>query len=435
MQNVPKEQTPRRLKPVLGPVQLVLYGVGVIVGAGVYSVIGSAAGIAHQNLWLSFLLGAAVALLTGFSYAEMATSFPGSGAEYQYLRQALPRFGVVPFAVGVVVLMGGAAAAATVAVAFGGYLRTLADIPVWLSASALLAACSLLNVWGLREASWANMLFTAIEVAGLFLVIAAGAFARRPAEALVAPMGDGILPAAATVFFVYLGFEKLANMTEEVRNPSRDIPRSIFFSLAITTTLYILVSLAVMNLASPAQLAGSDAPLAFAIENVWPGAGDILSGIAIFSTANTVLISLIAGSRLAFSMGRDGDIPVLFAALLPSRDTPWVAAIAIFAMSELLVPIGKVKVLAELSSLTALLAFLAVNVALIILRYRCPDHDRPFRVPFAMGRMPVIPVLAIASIGVLMVNFDWEIYLEAGGAVVCSGLAYGVLQRWKRRVR
>ena len=125
-------------------------------------------------------------------------------------------------------------------------------------------------------------------------------------------------------------------------------------------------------------------------------------------------------------MGRDGEIPRIFAALLPDRDTPWVAAIFVFAMSELLVPIGNVKILAELSSLTALLAFLGVNIALIILRYRFPDHVRPFRVPFAVGRMPIIPLVSIASICLLMFNFDWEIYLAAGGVILLSGLAYVV---------
>jgi len=417
------------LKPVLGPVQLVFYGVGVIVGAGVYSVIGSAAGIAQQNLWLSFAIGAIVALLTGFSYAEMTTSFPSSGAEYQYLRDALPQYHFASFGVGLVILMGGAAAAATVAVAFGGYLRTFADIPIWLSASALLVACTALSIWGLRESSWANILFTAIEVTGLILVIAAGSTKGDLFKPVLNATGNGVLPAAATLFFVYLGFEKIANMTEEVRNPSRDVPRAIFFSIAITTILYILVSLAVTGLAPPNALAKSDAPLAMAIENAWPGVGNVLGAIAIFSTANTVLISLIAGSRLAYSMGRDNEIPGIFASLLPDRDTPWAAALFIFAMSQLLVPIGDVQILAELSSLTALLAFLAVNIALIILRYRLPDHDRPFRVPFAVGRMPIIPVVAILSICLLMVNFDWEIYLAGGGVILLSGLAYVVRQR------
>ena len=140
-----------QLKPVLGPIQLIFYGVGVIIGAGVYSVIGTAAGLAQQSLWLSFIIGAIVALLTGFSYAEMTTSFPRAGAEYLYLRRALPKSDWAAFGVGILILMGGAATAATVAVAFGGYLRIFFDIPIWFSALALLVACTAFNIWGLRE--------------------------------------------------------------------------------------------------------------------------------------------------------------------------------------------------------------------------------------------------------------------------------------------
>jgi basic amino acid/polyamine antiporter, APA family len=339
-----------QLKPVLGPVQLAFYGVGIIVGAGIYTVIGAAAGMAQQSLWLSFVIGAVVALLTGFSYAEMTTSFPRAGAEYLYLRRALPKSDWAAFGVGLLILMGGAA---------------------------------------------------------------------------------GVLPAAAVAFFVYLGFEGIANLTEEARDPSRDLPRAIFYSIGITTLLYVLVSLAVMVLATPNELASSEAPLALAIQKTWPGATSVLSAIAIFATANTVLISLIASSRLAFSMGRDGEIPSIFGTLLSERATPWIAATLMLAISAALVPIGNVKILAELSSFAALLAFLAVNLALIIVRYRLPDLPRPFRVPLTIGRMPLLPLAAIASIVLLLINFDWEIYVAGVAAIVFSGLAFLMRKRWR----
>ena len=420
-----------QLKPVLGPVQLAFYGVGIIVGAGVYTVIGTAAGIAQQSLWLSFVIGAVVALLTGFSYAEMTTLFPHAGAEYLYLRRALPKSDWAAFGVGLLILMGGAATASTVGVAFGGYLRTFVDVPIWMSALALLAVCTAFNIWGLRESSWINVLFTTVEVSGLLLVIAAGVTQGGLHEPLLAPPSSGVLPAAAIVFFVYLGFEGIANLTEEARDPSRDLPRAIFYSIGITTLLYVLVSLAVTVLATPSELALSEAPLAIAVQKIWPGATRALSAIAIFATANTVLISLIATSRLAFSMGRDGEIPSFFATLLPARDTPWIAATLMFAMSAALVPIGNVKILAELSSFAALLAFLAVNLALIIVRYRLPNLPRPFRVPLTIGRMPLLPLAAITSICLLLVNFDWEIYLAGLGALVLSGLAFLARKRWR----
>jgi len=412
------------LKPVLGPVQLIFYSVGVIIGAGVYSVIGAAAGLAQQGLWISFLVGALVAILTAFSYAEMTTAFPHAGAEYVYLRRALPKQSFAAFGVGMIILLGGAATAATVAVAFGGYLKQFLDVPVVVSAFMLLVACSALNVWGLQESSFANIIFTSIEIAGLLIVIAAGSMHGNLVTPLVAPLHFGIMPAAAIIFFVYLGFEEIANMAEEVRNPARDLPRAIFASIGITTLLYILVSISVVALVSPDELAASEAPLADAIQKVWPGASGMLSGIALFATANTVLITLIATSRLAFSMGRDGEIPPIFGVVLPGRRTPWIAALLIFAICAALLPVGDLKILAELSSFSALLAFLAVNVALIILRYRMPQHRRPFRVPLNIGRMPFLPIAAIVSIGFLLAYFDWKIYAIGAAAVALLSIVF-----------
>ncbi len=418
-----------QLKPILGPIQLIFYCVGVIIGAGVYSVIGAAAGLAQESLWLSFSVAALVALLTGFSYAEMTTSFPQAGAEYVYLRRAFPESDLAGFSVGLVILVGGAATATTVAVAFGGYLKTFVDIPTGLSAFALLLGCTALGIWGLRESSWVNVLFTSIEVAGLFLVIAAGFMHRNLTEPLAVPSYQGVIPAAAILFFVYLGFEEIANLAEEVRDPARDLPRAIFFSIGITTFLYVLVSLAVVVLARPAELAASQAPLALAVQKVWPGAGNLLSAIALFATANTVLITLIATSRLVFSMGRDGEIPALLAAVLPSRGTPWIAAILTLAMSTALLPIGDVKILAELSSFSALLAFLAVNLALIVLRYRLPEYWRPFRVPLSVGQMPLLPLAAIGSILLLLAQFDWQIYLAGAAALALTIVAF-IVRQW-----
>lgn len=422
-----------QLKPVLGPIQLLFYSVGVIIGAGVYSVIGTAAGLAQDRLWLSFVAGAAVALLTALSYAEMATSFPAAGAEYVYIRRAWPKADWLAFGVGIVILLGGAATAATVAVSFGGYLRIYADWPVALSAFLLLAGCTALNVWGLRESSWVNVVFTSIEIAGLLLVIAVALLADvTPPPPAATAAQPAVMAAAAVLFFVYLGFEEVANLAEEVRDPGRNIPLALFVSLAITTVLYVAVSFAIVALASPAELAASQAPLAAAVARAWPGSERLLGAIALFATANTVLITLIATSRMAFSMARDREIHDALAKVLPRRNTPWLAALLACGMAAALLPIGSVKMLAELSSFSALLAFLSVNAVLIALRYRLPDHKRPFRVPGAIGRLPVLPVLAILSIGLLLIHFEWPIYAAGGIALGVSAIAFAARQ-WLRR--
>jgi amino acid transporter len=421
------------LKPVIGPVQLVFYGVGEIVGAGVYSVIGTAAGLAQQSLWLSFLVGGGVAFLTALSYAEMATAYPQAGAEYIYVRHAWPKAGWLSFGIGVVILIGSASAATTVAVAFGGYLRLFVDVPPLWSALALLAACTALNAWGLRESSHVNVLFTAIEVGGLLLVIAAG-LAREAAPAPAGGAEPAIVATAALLFFVYLGFEHMANLAEEVRNPSRNLPLALFASLAIVTVLYVLVALAVVHMAAPAELARSDAPLATAIESVWPRLTNVLSGIALFATANTVLISIVVGSRLAFAMAREGEIHGLFAGLLPRRQTPWAASLLVFAVAAALLPIGSVKLLAEMSSFAALVAFFSVNAALIALRLKQPQLHRPFRLPGAIRGVPLLPLLAIAAILLLLVHFDRQVYAAGVVALALTALAF-LARQWARRRR
>ena len=204
----------------------------------------------------------------------------------------------------------------TVAVAFGGYLKTFIDIPIWFSALALLVICTAFNIWGLRVLSWVNMLFTTVEMCGLLVVIAAG-MTHGSLRPLLALAVSGRFPAAAIVFFVYLGFEGIANLTEEVRDPSRDFPRAIF--IALVSRSYVLVSLAVIVLATPSELASSEAPLALAIQKTWPGATGVLSAIAIFATANTVLISLIAKFATRVLDGRDGEILSIFGTLLSAR--------------------------------------------------------------------------------------------------------------------
>lgn len=415
-----------QLNAVLGPVQLVFYSVGVIVGAGIYSVIGAAAGVAGDGLWLSFLIAAFAALLTGFSYAEMATAFPAAGAEYVYVQRAVPGQQWIAFGVGFIILISGAATATTVAMAFAGYLGNFVKVPDVLSAATLLLVCTGLNVVGLRESSWTNIVFTLVEVGGLVLVVAVGLSVESFGDAGFAMPHAGVWGGAAIIFFVYLGFEEIANLAEEVRKPARDLPFAIFTSIIATTVLYVLVALAVLALARPDELAASSAPLATAVARAWPQGANLLSGIALFATANTVLITLIATSRLAFSMGRDGGLPAAMAKLLPGRKTPWVAALLILAMSAMLLPIGRLDVLAGLSSFAAILAFLVVNAAVVALRYRLPNQRRPFRVPLAIGRLPILPLAAIASLAILATQFEREIYVAGAVALLLTGLVLAV---------
>ena len=309
------------LRRRLGLPSLTLYGLGLILGAGIYSIIGEAAAEAGRGLWLAFLLGAAIALLTGLSYAELAAMFPKAGAEYTYAAEAFPRRPWLASSTGYVLLGAGLATAATVAAAFGGYLGVFLDWPSWVGAIAVLVAAGAVALAGIRESAWANAAMTALEVGGLLLVVWLAFRHADVAGAVGFAPPAGLAAAGALVFFAYLGFEDLANLAEEAREPERRVPQAILLSVAISALLYALVGAAAIALAGADRLAGSDSPLAEAAAEAGPGYGGALAAIALAATANTVLITLVALSRMLLAMARGGHAPKPMRAVMPRRGT------------------------------------------------------------------------------------------------------------------
>jgi basic amino acid/polyamine antiporter, APA family len=422
----PQNEGMPKLRRALGLSGLTMYGVGIIIGAGIYSVIGAAAALAGEALWLSFVIAAGVAVLTGLSYAELATALPRAGAEYVYLQRAFPRQGWVAFAAGLLLAFAGAATAATVALAFGGYLAELISVPQVPAAAALILVATAVNIAGIQESSWLNIALTVLEVLGLVLVIGAGLSVSGFGSAILAAPPIGLLSATALIFFVYLGFEEIANLSEEAKDAARDIPRAILLSVGLTAGLYVLVALAAVALVPAEQLADSDAPLATAVAMVSPVLADILGAIALFATANTVLVVLVAVSRMLMAMARGRDLPRAVANVLPGRRTPWVAAICLLLAAVALLPFGEVGTIASMSSLASLAAFASVNVALVVLRIREPAIRRPFRVPLSIARIPVLPVIGIIATGGLLLQFDALAYGVAGGVIAVGLGAYAL---------
>lgn len=276
-----------------------------------------------------------------------------------------------------------------------------------------------------------NAIFTVVEAGGLVLVVAVGATVDGFGEALATPPSWALLGGASLVFFSFLGFENIANLAEEAKRPERDLPRAILLSLGIATVLYVLVALAAVALLGPEELAKSDAPLAAAVAKKSPRLAGALGGVALFATANTALASILSGSRLLYGIAKGGDLPGPVAAILPRRKTPWVATLVIAVAAAALVPLGKVEVVASVSSFAALLAFASVNVALIVLRFREPDRERPFRVPFAVGRLAVLPALGALSSLVLLVQLEKTALV--GGAVLLAATLAAYLIFVRRR--
>jgi amino acid transporter len=422
------------LQRTLGLWSLVFYGVGMIVGAGVYSVIGEAAGPSGDALWMAFLVGAVVAVLTGLSYAELGTLFPRAGAEYVYVREAFPRRRAFPFAIGIVLVAAASATAATVSLAFAGYLETFVSAPRLVAALAVVLVLTGVNLWGIRLSSRVNVVFTLLEVGGLVAFTVLGATSPSFGEALLAAPHPGVIQGATLLFFAYLGFEDIVNLAEEAKDPARDLPRAIFVALAVTGAIYVAVGLSAVALAEPTELAQSDSPLVLAARRVSPALAGALGGVALFATANTALIALVAGSRMLFGIAREGDLPAAAASVLPGRRTPWVAALCVAGLACALVPLGDVSAVASLSSFAALLAFVGVNLSLIVLRYRAPSAKRPFRVPVSVGRFPVLAGAALLLAGGLLAQFDAATW-TAGGVGIGVALAAHFLTRGPLRRR
>jgi amino acid transporter len=420
------------LKRALGLPVLIFYGVGMILGAGIYSVIGAGAAKAGESLWMSFILSGVVALPTALSYAELTTTYPSAGAEYAFVQRAMPAQRWASFTTGLLVALSGAATAATVALAFASYLAAFVALPPVAVALALLALASAVNIIGIQYSSWANVAFTLIEVGGLLLFIAVGASSERFGEALLAAPGAGVLGGAAIIFFAFLGFEHIANLAEEAKEPARDLPRAILICLGVAIALYFLVALAAVSLAPPDVLAKSDAPLAEAAGKVSRRVAAALGGVALFATANTALIALLGASRVVYRMAKDGDLPKALGRVLSRRKTPWLGSLAALTAAAALLPLGGIAVVASVSSFVSLVAFMSVNVALIVLRYRDPERRRPFRVPLALGRLPVLPVLGAASSFLLLTQLE---PLAIGVSVLALGGILGLYLILRKRLR
>lgn len=399
------------LKRVLGLPMLTFYGTGMILGAGIYTVIGKAAGVAGESIWLSLIFAAISAALSALSYAELASMFPSVGGVYVYLGEAFPKSKWVSNSSGLMMSFAGVATSAAVALAFAGYVQHFFEFSPALIALFLLIIFTGINILGIQETSWMNVVFTLIEVFGLLVFIYLGMKSPKFGEALNTMPTLATLSGSALIIFAYFGFENMVNFAEETKNPEKTLPRAILLSICITTILYVLVALAAISLLPIDQLAHSKAPLSDAVHPISSKLAGALGGIALFATANTVLIALATTSRILYGMAKKKAVPAVFGKLHPTRQTPWVADILICALSIALLPLGKVEILASISSFATMVAFFAVHVALIILRIQRPELERPFSVPFSFKGIPILPVLGGLVTLLLTLQFEKAVYV------------------------
>lgn len=411
------------LKRSLGLFGATVYGVGVILGAGIYVLIGSAVGLAGNTVWVSFVIGAVISSFTGLSYAELSTMFPNAAAEYVYVKNAFKNR-LLAFLTGWLIIFSGTVSIATVSLGFSSYFNALFGFPPLLAAVILVALLSFLNFLGIKQSSRVNIVFTAVEISGLLLVIILGFGGLGTVDYFAVPNVSGLFSAAALVFFAYLGFEDIVNIAEETKNPSKNIPRALIISIVITTVFYVLVALAVVNLANWETLGTVEAPLAYAVSTVLGSDGfTLLSYVALFATANTVLISLIVASRMIYGMANDAAFPTVFSKVHEKTKTPWIAILIMLFLSMFFILLENIDFVANLTSLGVFFTFALVNLSVIWLRYKKQDFNRPFKTPLNIGKFPVIPFLGLLSCLLMVSQFNLNV-LFLGSVVLGLGVIF-----------
>lgn len=402
--------------------QITLMSIGIILGAGIYVVIGEAAGLSGNTLWASFIIAALVATFTGLSYAELSSRFPTAAAEYSYVEES---FGYrLAWITGWLIIAGSIIGSATVALGFSRYFSALFSTPVLPVALMTLIVIGVVLFAGVQETASLTILFTVIEAVGLFIIMAIGLPSVGNVDYLEMANGlKGIIEAGVLIFFGYIGFEGITRLASETKQPEKTIPKAILVSIAVTTVFYILVGIAAVSVVPWHELAAAEAPLALVAESVF-GSNSflILSVIALFSTFNTALVMLLSGSRLVYGIAQEKGLPPVFARVSAKTQSPWVAVFAVVAASMLFLFLGDVKTIANLTNFTIFAVFIMVNAVVIYVRYHNPSTEG-FKSPLSLGKMPVFPVLGLVSALFMMVNIEWQV-LAMGIVLILFGVLF-----------
>jgi basic amino acid/polyamine antiporter, APA family len=435
------------LKRSIGLFQAITYGVGLILGAGIYVIIGDVAAIAGNAMWISFVLAALIAIVTGFSYAELSSIFPKSAAEYVYSKNAFDSNFVGSIA-GCMIIFVAIVSAATVAIGFAEYLTVLAfsQVSPILIAIILMLVLSFINFYGISESIRVNTAFTFIELAGLVLIIVAGIWLSSPEKTDYFEIPGNVdlfkipsnviigvlLSSTGLIFFAYYGFENIVNISEETKTPTRIIPLAVLFSIIITTVVYVIVAIAVTTLVGWEELSQSQAPLALVAERALGKNGDfIISVIALFATSNTCLMMLISGSRIIYGMskterktGHDSlsrtssttsVFPRVLARVHGTRRTPWISIIVtmIIGIIVIIASGGSISKIANISVFGIFIVYVLVNLSLIVLRMRKPYLKGDFVSPISTkGNFPVLAAIGLATSILILMQFDYEVVIS-----------------------
>ena len=384
-----------------------LYGLGNILGAGIYVLIGKVAAEAGYLAPLAFLLASMVAAITAFSFAELSSRFPlsGGGALYVHKGFGLPQVTVI---VGLMIILTGIVSAATIAKGFVGYLQVFIAVNDWLVIISLLTMLCFLACWGITESVSTAVVITFVEVLGLVLILAvsvpatgAGALPSLevpdPAPAVA---WTGLVGGSFLAFYAYVGFEDMVNVAEEVRHPTRNMPLAILFALVVATVLYMLVAVSALLILTPEQLGASDAPLATVYETATGNSPWAISIISMFAVVNGALIQIIMGSRVCYGLAREKLLPEFIGQVNSRTRTPINATIVITAIIIAAALWFPIETLARSTTALLLLVFSLVNVALLRIKLRENHPQGVFAVPLfvpVLGALLCVSFLAAES--------------------------------------
>jgi APA family basic amino acid/polyamine antiporter len=419
--------TPPRLRRSLGFWQVTVTGVGIVIGAGIYVLIGEAAREAGAALWMSFLIAALLSVLTGLSYAELASMYPSAGAEYDYAREAFNEFS--GFVTGWMMAATNIIAAAAVSIGFGHYVGYFVDIDHHVAAVGLLCVLTVIVASGIQRSIWLSVVLAVLQVGGLLLVIIAGAPHIGDRSLVEGASFAGVLSGAALVFFAFIGFDEVVTLAEETRDAPRVIPRALLAALGLSTALYVIVAIASVSVIDAGELAASSTPLTVVIAHNWgQRASDIVAVIALASTMNTTLLVMTTASRLIFGMSRSGSLPRMFSRVGRRTSAPYAAAVVVLVVAVCFATFSSIGRVAAVTDFGVYVIFIAVNVSLVTLRLRRPGVSRPFAVSVAIGRVPLTPVLGTATAVLMLAFLEPAAWLIGGAALASGAVAWAALR-------
>ncbi len=437
------------LRRSLGPWNLTALGIGCIIGTGIFVLTGTAASQnAGPALVLSMIISAVGCAFAGLCYAEFAAMVPVAGSAYTYAYATVGE--LFAWIIGWDLILEYALSVSTVAVGWSGYFVSFArdlgiTIPAALAAppgagpgvfnlpaAVIVLLVSALLVIGIKQSADTNTLLVGIKAVVLVVFVAAGAaYINRdnltpfipPNTGAFGHFGwSGVLRGAGVMFFAYIGFDAVSTAAQEAKNPSRDMPIGILSSLAICTVIYIAVAIVLLGIVPYQQLNVAD-PLAVGIDATglrW--LSPVIKIAALFGLFSTMLVNLLAQTRIFYSMSRDGLLPKVFATVHPKFRTPHVSTIMTGAIIALVAGLTRIEVLGQLVSIGTLLAFVLVCIGIIILRKTLPDAPRPFRTP-GVPYVPVIGALICLArmIGLPVATWERLVIWLAIGMVVYFG--------------